>query len=329
MAKQPVCPHFMRGRCKFGIRCRLAHPTAAPQPFETSHFVKTRLCHNFTAKGKCMFGDQCHFVHDRHDLRPTAKAAAAAGPAVRQMVPRPHGERPTATVPEPHPPIAVAAQVVQAVAGTQVKITSSAPAAAIAAETLVCDQSVEYYCFFNQLPLVKWTAQKKKGEKEDQRTFGYAIGDDHSFSMLRSDMRLASVTVPILPIAVAAPVVASTKVKTSAPTAATAAGANARRSAPVAAAASASAAVSRDHGGTSRHVFHQPFLRNEVPFIGTHTPSPGDMCGASFCKCSSSCPLLAHPRHVPSCMPKSSGDLDPRQHATVGCRYGVSSLGVT
>lgn len=57
MADRTICPHFLRGRCKFGDRCK----------FEHSH-PRRQVCSYFM-NGRCKFGDRCKFEH------PSAPAA--------------------------------------------------------------------------------------------------------------------------------------------------------------------------------------------------------------------------------------------------------------
>jgi len=50
-----VCPHYKKGQCSFGLKCKLPHPGNIPQ-------TEAR-CQAFYKNNKCAFGDKCKFKH--------------------------------------------------------------------------------------------------------------------------------------------------------------------------------------------------------------------------------------------------------------------------
>ena len=49
---RPICEHFLRGACKFGVKCKNQHP----------HDTRP-ICVHFL-RGACKFGDKCKNRHD-------------------------------------------------------------------------------------------------------------------------------------------------------------------------------------------------------------------------------------------------------------------------
>lgn len=68
-----VCPHYMKGQCSFGPKCKLSHPGNIPQ-------TEAR-CQSFYKNNKCEFGDKCKFKHISPPAgKPGAKLSRAGSP---------------------------------------------------------------------------------------------------------------------------------------------------------------------------------------------------------------------------------------------------------
>jgi hypothetical protein len=67
--KEEACRmHSSKEGCQKGARCRFSHASSAP----------VGVCHQYGRKGRCDWGDSCHYAHERqHSPTPTSSVARA------------------------------------------------------------------------------------------------------------------------------------------------------------------------------------------------------------------------------------------------------------
>ncbi|CAD5207769.1 unnamed protein product [Bursaphelenchus okinawaensis] len=64
-ARTSMCHDFTtKGECRYGNNCRFAHDKAELRPIETHPKYKTKICRNFVNHGHCAYGWKCQFKHD-------------------------------------------------------------------------------------------------------------------------------------------------------------------------------------------------------------------------------------------------------------------------
>lgn len=66
--KTEQCRSFEeRGRCKYGNRCHFAHGSHEQRFLARHPKYKTELCRGFHMVGFCAYGRRCHFIHNKEE----------------------------------------------------------------------------------------------------------------------------------------------------------------------------------------------------------------------------------------------------------------------
>jgi len=61
--KTEICKNFLQGKCKFGNKCAFAHGKEDLR--EKSFECKAKVCKQFSEYGYCLYGERCHFKHEK------------------------------------------------------------------------------------------------------------------------------------------------------------------------------------------------------------------------------------------------------------------------